>query len=181
MSSANQKQVAGKHYQSGFQHWDMLVKFGYGPEYYVGQATKYISRWRKKNGIPDLLKGQHFVEKLIELVKQYGDGFLPAVGVHVDLDDASVHLAKFFNANDITGDEAVIIDYLIFADSLDVLLGVDKLLNLLVAKETNKTVTEDYEFIEYTEHDTMRWRKKATGQELDLPLTMPPMQATWPV
>lgn len=33
--------------------------------------TKYVSRWRRKNGLQDLEKARHFLEKLIE---SYHDG-----------------------------------------------------------------------------------------------------------
>ena len=31
------------------------------------QVIKYLMRWRKKNGMQDLLKAQHYLEKLIEV------------------------------------------------------------------------------------------------------------------
>lgn len=60
--SANARQVGGAHYQTGAtQHWDLLH-----PEYHIGNATKYLSRWRKKNGLQDLEKASHYIEKLLE-------------------------------------------------------------------------------------------------------------------
>lgn len=35
--------------------------------YLEGNVIKYISRWRKKNGIEDLKKARHYVDLLIEL------------------------------------------------------------------------------------------------------------------
>jgi hypothetical protein len=32
-----------------------------------GNVIKYVSRWRKKNGIADLEKAKHYIELLIEL------------------------------------------------------------------------------------------------------------------
>lgn len=64
--SANDRQVGGSHYNSKIQHWDMAYcEFGKG--YFAGQVTKYVTRWRKKNGIQDLQKAEHFLQKLIEL------------------------------------------------------------------------------------------------------------------
>lgn len=65
--TANDKQVAGSHYQRGtVQHWDVVSGMGIG--YLEGCSTKYLVRWRDKNGLQDLHKSQHFLEKLIEMV-----------------------------------------------------------------------------------------------------------------
>ena len=65
---ANDRQVGGDHYKVGeLQHWDLL-----GPEYLMGCATKYISRWRRKNGVQDLEKALHYAEKLLEVVTRDG-------------------------------------------------------------------------------------------------------------
>jgi hypothetical protein len=64
--SANDKQVGGTHYGGGSrQHWDLVAEFQL--DYFQGQITKYVMRWRKKNGIEDLKKAAHFLEKYIEL------------------------------------------------------------------------------------------------------------------
>lgn len=63
--SANEKQHGGSHYkQFGIQPWDAINEWGLG--YLDGCAVKYISRWRHKNGIEDLNKAIHFLEKLRE-------------------------------------------------------------------------------------------------------------------
>lgn len=65
--SANDKQVGGGHYKKGGEeHWDRQYRL-FGPGYFVGCSTKYIERYREKNGKEDLLKAIHFLEKLIEL------------------------------------------------------------------------------------------------------------------
>lgn len=66
--SANDKQVGGNHYAAGVQHWDFATHF-FGQGYLQGQVTKYLCRWRKKNGVQDLEKAQHFLQKLIEVKK----------------------------------------------------------------------------------------------------------------
>ena len=64
--AANSRQVGGAHYgKVGRQHWDVVADFGL--DYFQGQITKYVMRWRDKNGIEDLRKAQHFLEKYIEL------------------------------------------------------------------------------------------------------------------
>lgn len=62
---ANSKQVGGEHYRSEYQHWDFIELNGIG--YLEAAATKYATRWRKKNGLEDLQKALHYTEKLIEL------------------------------------------------------------------------------------------------------------------
>jgi hypothetical protein len=57
------KQVAGTHYKSSFQHWDFVEMFEIG--YLEANATKYVLRWKKKNGVEDLKKAKSYVEKLI--------------------------------------------------------------------------------------------------------------------
>lgn len=65
--SANERQVDGQHYKSSLQHWDYVVANEL--DYFQAQITKYITRWKKKNGLKDLLKAQHFLEKYIEIEK----------------------------------------------------------------------------------------------------------------
>lgn len=63
---ANDRQVGGSHYaRSGLQHWDVVVHFEL--DYFAGQITRYLFRWKKKGGIEDLRKAQHYLEKYIEL------------------------------------------------------------------------------------------------------------------
>lgn len=65
-SSANTMQVAGTHYKTmAVEHWDLVVLNGL--DYFQGQVTKYVMRWRSKNGIEDLQKARHFLEKYIEI------------------------------------------------------------------------------------------------------------------
>ena len=67
MSEANKRQVGGNHYdKTGEQHWDRIYRL-FGPGYFIGCATKYVERYQSKNGIQDLEKAIHFIEKLIEL------------------------------------------------------------------------------------------------------------------
>lgn len=68
MSKANRRQVAGAHYKvdAGEQHWDRIWRM-HGRGYFVGQITKYVERYHLKNGVEDLEKAKHFLEKLIEL------------------------------------------------------------------------------------------------------------------
>lgn len=68
--STADRQVGGDHYQTGgTQHWDM-----FGTESMMYAATKYLSRWRKKNGVQDLEKALHYSEKLLEIVNRGAAG-----------------------------------------------------------------------------------------------------------
>ena len=72
MTKANERQVGGDHYRKvpGEQHWDRLVRLK-GLEkaraYFTGNITAYVERYEEKNGIQDLQKARHYLDKLIEL------------------------------------------------------------------------------------------------------------------
>lgn len=86
---ANERQVGGDHYNKRpIQHWDFVVSQGYG--YLEGQVTKYVFRWRDKNGVQDLEKAAHFLDKLIETATA---------------DFNPIDLMEFLNANDIPEEE----------------------------------------------------------------------------
>jgi Protein of unknwon function (DUF3310) len=64
--TANDKQHGGDHYKKygNLQPWDVVLAWKLG--YLEGTALKYIARWRDKNGIEDIKKAIHFLEKLVE-------------------------------------------------------------------------------------------------------------------
>ena len=80
--TANNKQVGGSHYKAPIECWDYILANDIG--YLEGTAIKYLTRWRKKNGIEDIQKAIHFLEKLVEVEKAKQE-----VSVHTTLD--SVH------------------------------------------------------------------------------------------
>lgn len=69
---ANDIQIGGDHYKKfgkdGEQHWDRIIRLF--PDsfevYFVAAITKYVERYRHKNGIEDLKKARHYLDKLIE-------------------------------------------------------------------------------------------------------------------
>lgn len=68
MNEANKTQVGGLHYKTDAgmeEHWDRVHRLGL--DYFQGQITKYVERCWKKNGLQDLQKAQHFLQKYIEL------------------------------------------------------------------------------------------------------------------
>lgn len=63
---ARGRQVGGDHYRKRkIQHWDIAEE--YELTYFEGAVLKYILRHRDKNGIEDLKKALHTLEKLIEV------------------------------------------------------------------------------------------------------------------
>ena len=63
--SAQDTQIGGNHYQEMvIQPTEFIHKNGIG--FVEGNAIKYLCRWRKKNGIEDLMKAKHYIEMLIE-------------------------------------------------------------------------------------------------------------------
>lgn len=64
INTANSRQVGGEHYKTPYEHWDLVENTNM--RYMEGNATKYISRWRKKAGGKDLDKAMHYVDKLLE-------------------------------------------------------------------------------------------------------------------
>ena len=47
------------------QPWDFIIALNLN--YLEGNVVKYVCRWRQKNGIDDLNKAKHYLEKLIEV------------------------------------------------------------------------------------------------------------------
>lgn len=74
--SASEKQIGGNHYVSrSVQPWDAMASW-MTPEAFCGflqgNVIKYISRYQDKNGIQDLEKARHYLDKLIEVEKARG-------------------------------------------------------------------------------------------------------------
>jgi hypothetical protein len=66
--SANDEQVGGRHYiDKPFQPWDYIVGNKLG--YLEGNIIKYVSRYKEKGGLEDLIKAAHYLDKLIEVTR----------------------------------------------------------------------------------------------------------------
>ena len=71
MSSLD-RQVQGGHYKDmAIQPVEFIHANGIG--YFEGNVIKYVTRWRKKNGVADLEKAKHYIELLIELEARKDD------------------------------------------------------------------------------------------------------------
>ena len=125
MSTANSRQVAGTHYQGGrLQHWDLVDTWGVG--YLEGCCTKYLSRFRKKDGMKDLHKADHYLEKLIEVRSSgYGTHGNPVPRIEV---------ARFLVENGIVGLETAIIHIVFEWTQLAQLKTARHLLEALIAE-----------------------------------------------
>lgn len=68
-SEANKVQHGGNHYKqfskAGLEPWDVINAWKLG--YFDGNAVKYLARWKDKNGVEDLKKAVHYLQKLIEI------------------------------------------------------------------------------------------------------------------
>ncbi len=125
MSEANATQVGGTHYQSAYQHWDLVAEY-LGSGYFKGVISKYVTRWRKKNGKEDLQKARHYLVKLIELNEA---GVFDIPFTPISLPDQ-----VYVQANDLGAYESNILNAL-FMDTTDVglkstLILLDELINM---------------------------------------------------
>jgi|TARA_R110000823_G_C15712087_1_gene477671 hypothetical protein len=65
MSSVND--TGARHYRvgGGTQPWDFIAEQGL--DFFEGNIIKYVVRWKRKNGVDDLRKARHYLDKLIEM------------------------------------------------------------------------------------------------------------------
>jgi len=66
------KQVGGTHYgkYGNQQPWDMFIPWNLNG--FQSEIVTHVVRYRDKNGIQDLEKAKHYIEKLIEVEKARG-------------------------------------------------------------------------------------------------------------
>jgi hypothetical protein len=70
--SAKDYQIGGSHYKNkGIQPIEYIMANKLS--FCEGNVIKYVSRWRDKNGLDDLLKAKHYLEFLIEEVRNDRD------------------------------------------------------------------------------------------------------------
>lgn len=131
--SANDRQVAGSHYIGVYQHWDYVIDGELN--YFAAQVSKYIIRWRKKNGLQDLEKALHFWEKYKESVLS---GRIP-LPVY-----KAPHLARGFSVSILIAGhprlsitECEVLRVLVNLDSQDAVQRIHELLQQLIA-DTSK-------------------------------------------
>jgi hypothetical protein len=58
-------QWGGDHYRKlPIQVWDFIAANKL--DYFQGNVIKYVSRYKEKNGLEDLKKAKHYIDKIIE-------------------------------------------------------------------------------------------------------------------
>lgn len=73
MENANARQVGGDHYkQVPLEVWDIAAL--YELDGFQQNILKYVLRHKHKNGVEDLEKAQHYLQKYIEIQKLLRDG-----------------------------------------------------------------------------------------------------------
>jgi len=85
---ADSTQVGGTHYkkEGGEQHWDRVHRLGLN--WYAANVTKYVERYRDKNGVQDLEKARHYLDKLIEVERAREQSEMMKTNGHRDLRSA---------------------------------------------------------------------------------------------
>ena len=63
---ANERQIAGEHYKKygELQPWDVWMPWNLNG--FQAVILKHLVRYKDKNGVEDLLKARHYLDKLIE-------------------------------------------------------------------------------------------------------------------
>lgn len=61
-----------EHYHTPIQPWDFIVSNALG--FLEGNIIKYVCRYLKKDGLKDLYKARHYLDKLIKLKEIENDG-----------------------------------------------------------------------------------------------------------
>lgn len=125
--SANDIQVGGSHYRTAgnTQHWDWVTQ-NHLP-YLEAVATKYVCRWRKKNGRQDLEKAAHYVAKLMEQFQ---------LGICKPQPDRAVNMTvtDFATANHLGVDESAFCRILLYWQTKRDLLRAMNIVQRLIAE-----------------------------------------------
>lgn len=135
--NANEIQVGGTHYKTSYEHWDFVINCKLG--YLEGCATKYIARWRRKDGIKDLQKAEHYILKMIESWSYLKSEHRLH---HYFIEQQSELFAK---VNELTVDEKYIIAAISMCTTRDSLLGVLNMVQDLIKKVQKTEVIVDPE------------------------------------
>lgn len=150
---ANEYQVGGSHYQSEYQHWDYALRIPLS--YLEAASTKYVVRRHKKNGVEDLKKALHYLNKLEE------DGELQSRKLTYPA--AMVEAKLFCKANLLNAVERRYVEILSTWQSKQDLSEARALLHLLLDIEENSgstfpvPLTEENHYAERAERDPTGW------------------------
>lgn len=127
LSNPNDIQVGGDHYKgANFQPWDWELK---GLSGWMQAAVKYVTRYDKKDGVKDLNKALHYIDKTLYHFKR---------GEHVNrcgFNPGDLH--RFFTENNITDQDAQwAIQYCVGWSTEQNLLSAKKHINVLIKELT---------------------------------------------
>lgn len=125
MTKANEIQVGGTHYRTGYQHWDLIINTGMA--YLEAQATRYIVRWRKKDGLQDLQKALHYINKLDEAAS-VGLVCSPLAATNEVRPSIVKEVAKFAAANNLSDLEKTLVLNIALWESKEDVNGIRELL-----------------------------------------------------
>tara|TARA_R100000805_G_C3562353_1_gene70793 strand:- start:420 stop:626 length:207 start_codon:yes stop_codon:yes gene_type:complete len=64
MTKLSNKVEHPNHYNQGIEMWEYAMS--HNLDFMEGNIVKYVTRWRHKNGIEDLLKAKQYLDKLVE-------------------------------------------------------------------------------------------------------------------
>lgn len=140
---ANDNQVGGDHYKSEYQHWDFVEDTKL--PYLLAQITRYASRWRKKNGLEDLQKARHYVQKEKETHQQR-------------LNIASTLAAEFCKANNCGTEEVALFRAVMIyhTGNFQMLQSIDKILLVMKEQLHGRHAVLDPEFLQPSDE----WKNK---------------------
>jgi hypothetical protein len=131
--SVNETQIGGDHYKSEYQHWDLVCDLGL--HYLLANASKYVTRWRKKNGAQDLEKAEHYIKKFLEKKLRVMDARSLSLNETQDL-------VKQFNTLNIEHNiDATIIFHICIGVRANLELALDYI-HKLISQEQNPTGME---------------------------------------
>lgn len=127
---ASDRQVGGSHYRTksgGVGHWDYCIETNV--PYLEGCASKYLTRWRDKNGLQDLEKACHYIERRLEAFHSF-KGVLRGANKNKPL------FEKFILDNGIPNEEAEIVNCIMHWKRPDQLIAALSAIQMIIRKET---------------------------------------------
>lgn len=124
---ANERQVGGNHYKFGYEHWDWVLILNL--TYLEGNTTKYVTRHRKKDGLKDLQKALHYLDKIME----WGmfRGYVRSGGL-TDLTIVRRETRNFASANTLTDQELEFCDLIALWRTRDDLMQAKSIVLALI-------------------------------------------------
>lgn len=134
MSGVNDSQVGGSHYKSSFQHWDLVTCLKMS--YFHAQITRYVTRWRKKNGLEDLEKALHYTVKYIAVEEERHAFDNKVLTNYIEVNALTEEEARVFNM--LTQYDLGDIDRLYYVRD-----SIKALLDILAGKRVDPAFIED--------------------------------------